>query len=165
MNKRVLEILFLLILIGAVLGSVGYLAVGYANSPTIDADFTNAVTNDPGTTTDPGKNRHVASCEADLPDSKHLTIEITDAYPSYECVIWATVTNVGTEPLTIVSVALSSPGNEDELDITPAGFQGVTLDLGESVTGHFTIHVKQAATENAEYILQGTIVVDVVDNG
>lgn len=161
MNKRVLEILFLSILIGAVLGSVGYLAVGHANSPTINADFTDCWTNDPGTTVDPGKDRHVASSEAYLTDSEHLTIEITDAYPSYECVIWVTVTNGGTEPETIVSVALSSPGNEDELDISWGGFQvGVPLQPGESVTGNFTIHVKQDATENAEYILQGTIGVD-----
>jgi hypothetical protein len=120
------------------------MATGYTN-----ADFTAASTNDPSGTIDPGYDKDVGSCSAQVVADDQVVATLLNAYPSYSCELYVTMHNGGTVPERIGLVEITSPPGitVDELD----GLTGTEIDPGQSVEGTFLVHVEQEALQGQVY--------------
>jgi YHS domain-containing protein len=101
--------------------------------------------------------------EPDGPNAGQIAqVEITNAYPSYECTVTAVITNTGTIPFNIIGGNLIiDPANSqgvEPLGATPCGFAAGTqvdssnvnpLNTEEAIS--CTVHVKQTAEQGWTY--------------
>lgn len=118
--------------------------------------FTAASTNDPPGSIDPGKEKDVGSCTAEVVKeswcgkSNLVKVLVSNAYPSYECEIDVTIEKGGTIPECIKSVTIDSP---PELTVEELShLAGTYLDrCGEKAKGKFRVHVEQSAKQDASY--------------
>lgn len=152
-------------------GLLGALAVGYGlwsktltvqgtvKTGNFEADWDWAMVSDQGldpcTPLNPnGCNyppKDVGSCSVDGVGTQRLVITINNAYPSYECLITARVTNTGTIPFNIVGAAPTSPV-PDEIDVVCGGPDlPVQVDPGDEAEGWCWVHVRQEAKERSDY--------------
>ena len=119
-------------------------AIGRTN-----ADFTDASTDDPPGTIDPGYDKDVASCTATVVDSKHVKVVITNGYPSYTCTFTTTIYNNGSLPERREPLVLDVPPVLTVTDLND--LTGVVLDPGEEDVEEFSVHVEQEAEQGATY--------------
>ncbi len=126
------------------------------NTGEVDVKWSDYYTNDNGI--DPGYDKDVASCEvvAEEYDSEgdviKLRVTISNAYPSYTCVVTGIVDNIGTIPVKLLSHQLVDV--PDELTVTEGIPEDTQIDPGMNATYTLTIHVEQSAAENATYTFE-----------
>lgn len=132
------------------LASDGTVATGYIN-----AEFTHASTNDPFGTIDPGYDKDVGSCGAQVVADDQVVATLFNAYPSYQCELYVTIHSGGSIPERIGLVEITGPPEVtvDELD----GLTGTEIEPSQSVQGTFLVHVEQEAFQRATYTFTVTI--------
>ena len=122
--------------------------------------FVKAFTNDDGVVNssnkdpddngiDPGYDKDVASCIAEVQDSDKVIITIINSYPSYTCQFWTKIRNVGKKPLSCKSPVMEAPPELTliEVDPQPCG----VLYPGKSEVESFTVHIEQSAQQGGIY--------------
>lgn len=134
--------------------------IGTVDTGEVNAIFTTASCDDPGTTIDPGKDKHVGSCSVSGAGTQELTITVTNGYPCYECTVDFTVDNTGTIPVKIQTLSLI--GVPPEITVTWTGLAvGDQIEpkgqAGDELPGDIHIHVEQSAAELAQYTFSATI--------
>ena len=164
MQVRKIAIIFLTVIIALALCGVGYAlwaqTLHIEGTVTVQTGnfgggFTDCSTNDPPGTIDPGKDKDVAWCTAELAEPENsgwekVIVTIENAYPCYECEVNVTVQNHGTLPMRIARVDVINP-NPDELTVTHQGLKDVELDPGEWVVGTVKVHLEQPALQGHIY--------------
>ncbi|HWQ18062.1 MAG TPA: hypothetical protein VNL13_09560 [Sulfolobales archaeon] len=142
----------------------------------VDVKFSNFSTNDPPGTIDPGYDKNVATCVAELVEIENeeepnsygdndldLSVTIINGYPSYTCTVNFTIVNSGTLPASLIEwfiLPVQPPGSPNQTSILPLDIEligiyiGYPLDPGESVDAILKVHVNQSASENSTYIFQ-----------
>ncbi len=150
----------------------------YANTGEVNVKWSSVSTNDEGNTTDPGHDKNVGKCEAEIindtsvsnePFNK-INITITNAYPCYNCTVTATVDNIGSIPVKLLSAKIIL-SNGSEFTLYDAN-QGIDkfgedfnftyydvvvkrdkdqIEANDYATYNISIHVKQPAEENTSY--------------
>lgn len=158
-----IAVIFLTVIIAIALCGVGYALWaqtldigGTVQTGDFNGGFTACPTNDPPGTIDPGKDKDVAWCTAELAEPENggyeqVIVTIENAYPCYECEVNVTVQNHGTPPMRIARVDVFNP-NPDELTVTHQGLKDVELDRGEWVVGTVKVHLEQPALQGHIYI-------------
>jgi hypothetical protein len=125
--------------------------IGTVDTGKVDAHFTTATSNDPGTTIDPGKDKHVGCTEVTGVGLQTLTITVTNGYPCYESTIDYTIDNIGTIPVKVQRWTVT-PILDGDVTVTITTIAvGTQIDAGASVPGDIHIHVEQSADELATY--------------
>jgi hypothetical protein len=115
----------------------------------VDVLFVAASTDDPPGSVDPGYDKDVASCEADVTDGDLVEVVLVNAYPSYTCTFTVTVQNTGMLPVQLGPLVIEAP---PVLTVTALEDQtGLILDGGKTDVENFSVHVEQAASQNAIY--------------
>jgi hypothetical protein len=74
-------------------------------------------------------------------------IDITNAYPSYECTITLFLTNTGSIPFNIIGSELVIDA-EDPIEYDGCAFEVVQVDPGEEEQLECTVHILQTAEQN-----------------
>ncbi|GAY25066.1 hypothetical protein ATG_02690 [Desulfurococcaceae archaeon AG1] len=144
----------------------------------VDVRFDNFSTDDPPGTIDPGYDKNVATCTAELVEIEDeeepntnsggdndldLSVTIINGYPSYTCTVNFTIINSGTLPVRLIEwfiLPVQPPGSPNQTSILPLDIEligiyiGYPLDPGESVDSILKVHVNQSASENSTYIFQ-----------
>jgi len=152
----------------------------YANTGEVNVKWSTVSTNDEGNTTDPNHDKDVGKCEAVIVNDtsvsnepfNKINITITNAYPCYNCTVTATVDNIGTIPVKLLSAKIIlSNGSEytlydakDDTNKFGQDFNFTHYDVvvnrdetedqihpGGNATYTISIHVKQPAEENTLY--------------
>jgi hypothetical protein len=125
-----------------------------------DVKFRKAFTNDDGVVNsfgkdpddngiDPGYDKNVARCTAEVQDSDKVLIKISNSYPSYTCRFWTKIRNVGKKPLRCKTPVVHAP---PELTMTEVDGQSCgVLYPGESEYESFTVHIEQSAHQGDGY--------------
>jgi hypothetical protein len=114
-----------------------------------DVIFTAASTDDPPGSIDPGYDKDVAGCEADVTDGDLMEVVLVNAYPSYTCTFTVTAQNTGMLPVQLGPLVIEAP---PVLTVTALEDQtGLILDGGKTDVENFSVHVEQAASQNATY--------------
>ncbi len=114
-----------------------------------NVEFIDAGTNDPPGTIDPGYDKDVADCTAQVVSDQVVEVVLTNAYPSYICTFTVVARNGGPVPTRLGRLTFQVP---PELTLTEIG--GPTdalLDPGDEHTEDFTVHVEQEAQERFTY--------------
>ena len=122
--------------------------------------FVKAFTNDDGVVNssnkdpndngiDPGYDKDVASCIAEVKGSDKVIITITNGYPSYTCQFWTKIRNVGKKPLSCKTPVVEAPPELTliEVDHQPCG----VLYPDKSEVESFTVHIEQSAQQGGSY--------------
>jgi len=108
--------------------------------------------------------KDVGNCSATLGQTIQpndtLNIEITDAYPSYECDVRFDVHNTGSIPIHVNQPSLSNanPGAVD-VSLVDCYAENVQLHTSEMAYCTINIHVLQAAGMDADYTFSATVLV------
>lgn len=150
----------------------------YANTGEVNVKWSTVSTNDEGNTIDPNHDKDVGRCEAVIVNDTSVSgepfnkidINITNAYPCYNCTVTATVDNIGTIPVKLLSAKIIlSNGSEYTLYDAKQGINRFGEDFNftyydvvverdydqiepdDYATYTISIHVKQPAEENALY--------------
>jgi hypothetical protein len=98
---------------------------------------------------DPGYDKRVGRCEAQLIDGKKVRVLLFNAYPSYTCRLWVKVKNVGSKKVRFESPAFSAP---PELTLRVVEAPSCTiLDPGKRDYVGYSIHVEQPADQKSAY--------------
>lgn len=172
MKKIALLCLALVLALGAL--GVGYsmwdktLTInGTVNTGEVNACFTTAVSNDPGTTIDPGKDKHVGSTEVFCNDpgeegnpfhacQQNILVVVTNGYPCYESTVNFTVDNIGTIPVKVQSMTITNPNPEITVTWTGPAI-GTQIEPGQHAPGDIHVHVEQSAAELTPYTFSAEI--------
>jgi hypothetical protein len=125
-----------------------------------DVKFVKAFTNDDGVVNsskkdpndngiDPGYDKDVANCIAEVQGSDKVLITITNAYPSYTCRFWTKIRNLGKITLHCeASVINASP----ELTVIAVDTQQCDmLYPNKTEVEEFTVHIEQPAQQGGSY--------------
>jgi hypothetical protein len=152
MNKAF--ILCLVLVIVAAAAGTGYahwteeLAIeGTVSTGSVDVCFVAAGSNDPGSSVDPGKEKHVGQTEVEGVGSDTLTATIANGYACYQSEITFAVLNTGTIPVkAYVTVANPHP----ELDVAVCCTE-LAIDTGESRSATCSLHIEDCAQPATEY--------------
>jgi len=97
---------------------------------------------------------HCASWVTDDDGKQVLHWEVSNAYPSYYCTVWAHIINDGSVPMKIYFRSLTADPEVEVGFIEAGGFGfncGDQIDPGESFQVGMWIHVKQTAVPNTTY--------------
>jgi hypothetical protein len=125
-----------------------------------DIKFIKAFTNDDGVVnsshrdpdddgTDPGYDKDVARCDAEVVDSNTVEITIENGYPSYTCHFWTKVRNVGDFKLRRKTPVISAPS---ELTVRSIGSAGCcVLYPGKCAYEGFSVHIEQPSEQGVSY--------------
>lgn len=98
---------------------------------------------------DPGYDKEVAECEAELYSHKFVVITIKNGYPSYTCRFWTKYKNTGSRTVKRWSQVISA---SDALTVTPLATTGpVKLKPGQWRVESFSVHVEQSAGYQDSY--------------
>jgi len=133
----------------------------------VDVGFGTPSTNDPEGSNDPGYDKDVATCYANLVEIQDedngnptgnndadLNITIVNAYPSYSCNVTFTVINTGTIPVKGPHVTIISSNLSSAVICTDNFTPERQIDAGQSETFWIKCHVEQSAAENSTYVLE-----------
>ncbi len=105
--------------------------------------------------------KDVASCEI-TPVSEDgsvvgLQVTIDNAYPGYEAAITASIQNVGTIPVKLLSATIDNP-NEGIINVTLTHPEDTQMHPGDVHDYTITVDVSQSAEERASYSFEVTLV-------
>jgi len=151
---------------------------GSVTTGELDAQFTNAFTDDDGGVNNTAKDAgddgkdpkecgpnparygyDVAASSANITDPHTAMITVSNSYPSYYTTAWFDIQNTGTIPVKIKSVNLE--GVPTELNVTKvADPTGTILEPGETAQLGICVHVKPDAGEGATYTFSVTVDVE-----
>lgn len=126
-----------------------------------NANFIAASTNDPPDTIDPGKDKHVGTCTAEIvydgcrcgcAKARTVRVVVDNAYPSYECDVDFTIKKSGCLPECITAITIEAPPQLTVLDISDPPLLGRELSWsGEEADGSLWVHVEQSAQPSSTY--------------
>lgn len=126
----------------------------------LDTFFNSAVSNDPGSTADPGQPNglNVGKTEAaiDPSDAQKIDVALTNVYPGYNSQVTFVIENSGTIP---VKVSLSIANTDaDKVEVSISGItDGQVINPGASATGYLNNLITANAAQNADYSYSVTI--------
>jgi hypothetical protein len=149
-------------LVGLGLSESGW-SFAHGGGQKVDVRYIKAFTNDDGVVNDPSRDPHdngvdpgydkrVASCFAEVIDGSHVKVRVYNGYPSYTCRFWVKVKNTGDKTVKRTSQVLSVPSELTVRVISPLG--GYTLKPGKTAYEVYTVHVEQSAVHDAVYQFQ-----------
>jgi hypothetical protein len=131
----------------------------------VDVEFGTISVDDTGI--DPGYDKDVAKCYADLMEIQNedngnptgnndldLNITIVNGYPSYSCNVTFTVINTGTIPVKGPHVTTLSSNLSSAVTCTNNFTPERQIEPGQSETFWIKCHVEQSAAENSTYVLE-----------
>ena len=150
-------------------------ASGDVNTGGVGVEFVSYTCSDVPGEPDMGNTKDVAQCACALldsdgdGDSDMMQIEVTGAYPCYQCLFSVTVGNNATVPVYITDTSLIDNSGPGALALegfwTDTNLVGTLLYPGESVSGGFWLHVTNPASQNATYTFLARIQVTQWGNG
>ncbi|MEM4485131.1 MAG: hypothetical protein QXE13_04730 [Sulfolobales archaeon] len=132
----------------------------------VDVEFDNVWTDDPQGAIDPGYDKDVATCYAEIVEIEDeegnmggdndldLNITIVNGYPSYRCTVYFVVKNTGTIPVKGPHVYVVSDNSFSSYVEYSHNMTEVQIDPGGSEVFQISFHVTQSASENETYTLQ-----------
>lgn len=137
---------------------------GAVGTGELDVEFTAAFTNDDGVVDDPsldpddddggldpGYSRGVAACHAQVGiERDSVSMTVSNAYPSYTCQFWVTVTNVGLRTLRRTGPEIQAPSVLTVIELGETTSCS-NLRAGETEVETFTVHLEQPAQQQAPY--------------
>ena len=107
--------------------------------------FSEAATDDPPRTRDPGYNEDVADCRAQVKAGTTLSLSILNGYPGYACRLQATLENRGQGAVRLDRLEYEVPAG---LDIQgPETPEELVLAPGQRLQQDFTVRVAETAQE------------------
>lgn len=146
---------------------------GTVNTGDLDAGFTQARSDDPDDSIDPGKDKHVGrlDCYVDGLDPQILHFDVTNGYPSYEADCQVEYTNTGTIPWVVEDITFVEGTNLtgctvnqspttgsfvascDQLTVTFVDGLCTQIDPGDpwGIASSVRVHVEQNAEELTQY--------------
>lgn len=98
---------------------------------------------------DPGYDKDVASTQATIIDCNHVTVTVTDAYPSYENFVHFTTAILGTVPVRLQAIVITNPNPCLEVDAWDGW--GEQRHPGEYADNTLWFHILQCAEQGATY--------------
>ncbi|CAG0982756.1 hypothetical protein ANRL2_02567 [Anaerolineae bacterium] len=111
--------------------------------------FIDASTDDPPGTPDPGYDKDVASCTAQVQNETLVLVSIHNGYPSYTCTFSTTIHNSNTLPTCLESLEFSVPPALTVMEQRdPAD---LVLKPGEQTVQVFSVRVGQSAKPATAY--------------
>ena len=120
-----------------------------ATDPGIMVVFSEAVTDDPPWTLDPGYEQDVASCRVSLRGGVSLTLSILNGYPGYTCTMQTTLENRGQGAVRLDRLEYEIPGG---LAIQgPEYPEQLVLAPGQRAQQDFTVRVAEAAEQGGTH--------------
>lgn len=155
-----------LLAVGLLIGlaSLGFNAesqsLAHGTRETIDVQYVRAFTDDDGiinsssrdpddTGIDPGYDKMVAECVAEVQSGTLVSVEIVNGYPSYSCTFWTKVRNTGDRSVKRISQVIDAP---PELRVQPLyAYPCFLLKPGEARYLAYSVHVEQEASPTAAY--------------
>jgi hypothetical protein len=122
--------------------------------------FAQAFTNDDGVINDPekdpqddgidpGYDKDVAQCQANIKDDATVLVNIANGFPSYTCRFWVEIRNVGDQTLWHGAPTITAPPELTMVEIEP--LECGILHPGEWEFESFTVHIEQPAQEGGSY--------------
>jgi hypothetical protein len=144
---------------GALSGSVLHVGNTASTSGT-SATFTAVSTNDPRGAKDPGYDKNVATCTAQLigencwsaGNARTIKVVISNAYPSYRCDVSFTVRKGGCLPECVTGITIDAPPKLTMRDISnPPLLHRELNGRTPQATGKLRVHVEQAAKQLSTY--------------
>lgn len=158
--KKAAFLVILFILCISLLG-VGYAAwndvltiTGTVNTGTFDVKFTQANSNDAGSTNDPGLPdsiaKNVGSTET-VVTNKQVTVTISNGYPGYSSQVSYEITNDGTIPAKVTATVALNSGSEGNISVSDPGINGQEIAPGGTLTFTVTSNVLDNAAEATTY--------------
>ena len=179
-RSRAASVLVILIVIGSAVSmwSDNLKIKAVIDAGSFDINFSNISTNDPSGSIDPGYDKNVATCYAELVEIENeelidnnngptddndldLSVTIVNGYPSYTCTANFTIVNSGTIPAKLIKwfiLPIQPSGGPNQTSILPLDIEligiyvGYILDPVQSVEAMLKVHVNQSASENSVYI-------------
>lgn len=165
MNKKISAV-FAILIIALTLAGISYacwyktLTInGYVNTGDLDVQITSVASDDDGIDDiDPGHNKNVGRCVATIdrvtdPTNETLKINITNAYPCYQCSVHFTVMNLGTVPVKFNGTQTTAPPC---ITIDAGNFEGEQIDPKPQEPYHLdytmSIHIEQSADQDTDYV-------------
>jgi hypothetical protein len=135
-------------------------SLAHGGGQKVDVRYIHAFTNDDGVVNEPGRDPHdngvdpgydkrVAACFAEVVDSSHVKVRVINGYPSYTCRFWVKVKNTGDKTVKRKSQVLHVPPQLTVKPIDPLGTYG--LAPGKWAYEVYTVHVEQSAAYLVEY--------------
>ena len=119
------------------------------NAEHTNVKFIDAKTDDPPGTIDPGYDKDVADCRAQVLSDQVVEVVLSNAYPSYTCAFSVTARNDGPVPARVGPITFEVP---PELTLTEiSGSSDALLNPGDDHIEDFTVHVEQEARERFTY--------------
>jgi len=169
--------MFALLALAVVLASIGAAAAMWSetlkinvkvNTGEVDVEWSEWNCSDTGADPqaegfDNSEGKDVAQCivEAEKYDDEgdviKLNVTITNAYPGYHAVITGIVDNIGTIPVKLYKHEITGV-NKTALSVELGIPEDTQIEPGGNSTYTLTIDVLQAATENATYTFEVTLV-------
>lgn len=155
--------------IGLLIGLAGLgmsdqaLSFAHGTKEKLDIRFVKAFTNDDGLANessrdpydngiDPGYDKRVARCRAQVVSASLVTIQVSNSYPSYTCTFWTKVKNSGNRTVKRVQQTVSAPS---ELTVTKLSPQTCfTLKPEKTRYLGYSVHVEQSAGHASTYLLK-----------
>lgn len=98
---------------------------------------------------DPGYEKRVGRCQAQLIDGKQVRVVLFNTYPSYTCRFWLKVKNVGSKEVRLDTPVIAAPP-ELTLRVVEAP-SCTTLYPGKRLYVGYSIHVEQSAERETAY--------------
>jgi hypothetical protein len=120
-----------------------------AVNPEIKVVFSEAATDDPPQTLDPGQEQDVAHCRAWLQGGASLSLSILNGYPGYTCTLQTMLENRGQGAVRLYRLEYEIP---DGLTIQgPEYPQELILAHGQRAQQDFTVLIKEEADQGGNY--------------
>ena len=139
--------------------ALGSMGVGYAlwsdslylegtiNTGEVDTEIISIASDDVGI--DPGYDKHVATTEVAIIDSKTATITVTNGYPSYSNWVHFTTAILGTVPVRLQAINIVNPNQ----CITVDAWNGIGEQRhpGDFADNTLRFHIEQCSEQGGEY--------------
>ncbi len=137
---------------------------GTVGTGELDVEFTAAFTDDDGQVDDPsldpgdgdggldpGYDQAVAACLATVGiERESVAVAVSNAYPSYTCQFWVSITNVGLRALRRTGPVIEAPSVLTVAELGEATACS-TLQAGDTEIETLTVHLEQPADQRAPY--------------
>jgi len=155
--------------IGLLIGLAGLgmsdqaLSFAHGTQENLDIRFVKTFTNDDGVVNestkdpydngiDPGYDKRVARCTAQVVSAGLVTIQVSNGYPSYTCTFWTKVKNTGNRTVKRVQQVVTAPSELTVTKLSPHSCFTLKPDKTKYLT--YSVHVEQSAGHGATYLLK-----------